>query len=185
MGGKQGGPRQRILLFPAACLILLIGITGCRTVVEPLEPGMDDRLDRQEDQLLDLAESLLQKGDYAGAVDVVDQAISCCTGRFAERALHILGNALAAPDNPMGEHSPSIRCFKRLEISSSDSVPGPAARCWVAALNEVLANEAEIRKSKKTIQDQMRRIRELERQIEQLKAVDLEPETPKTGGMVP
>jgi hypothetical protein len=31
----------------------------------------------------------------------------------------------------------------------------------------------------------MRRIRELERQIEQLKAVDLEPETSKTGGMVP
>jgi hypothetical protein len=175
MGSKQKRRGQHILLFPAACLISLILTTGCRTAVEPSKEGIDSRLDQQETLLLDRAESLLLQKNYAGAMDSVDQAIACCNGRSSERALRILETALTDAGNPMDADSPSIRCFKQLQGSLPDSVSGPAVRCWAITLNEVLADQAEIQKLKNTI-------RSLKKQIEQLKAVDLEPETPKPGG---
>lgn len=177
MGGKQNRCRQHIFLFPAACLIYFILMTGCRTASGPLAGGPSPRTDQLEAQLLDQAEACLKSKDYAGTLKRVDQAICCCSGRYSKRALHILEATLAAPNNPVDAHHRAIRCFKSLDSSSSDSMTGPAARCWAAALNEVIANEAEIQELKMTIQ-------KLKRQIEQLKAVDLESQTPKSDGNV-
>jgi hypothetical protein len=185
MGGKQKRSGQHILLFTAACLIFLIGMTGCGAVVRHLETGPATSPDRQENQFLDQAEIFLQQQEYVKALDSVNQAISCCTGRFAGRAFHIMGIALAASDYPMASGSRSFGCFRRLDMSFSDSVYRQTARCWADALDEVLKDEAKMQNMRKTIQSQARRIQGLERQIEQLKDVDLEPETPQPGGNSP
>jgi hypothetical protein len=178
MGEKQYRRRQRVLLFPSACLIFCILMTGCRSAPPPLGEDLAAQADRQETQLLNRAEACLQKRDYAGALRYVDRAMSCCSGHFSHRTLRILQTVLAAPENSMGDQSRAIRCFKGLNASSPESVAGPASRCWVAALDELLADRAEIRKLKKNIQT-------LKKQIEELKAVDLETETSEPDGQIP
>jgi|GEM_PF-4254161 len=185
MGGKQKRHRQHVLLFFAACLIFPMMTIGCRTAPRPLVPGPYSPEDRQESQLLDIAELFLEKKDYSGAMNAVREAISCCSGRFSDRAAHLLVIMLSAPDNPMGIRNDVIRCVKTLEVSFPDAVYGPASRCWTAALNEFSARETEIRDLRKTIQSQRKEIRTLERQLEQLKAVDLELQPPKLGDESP
>lgn len=149
------------------------------TIAGAMEESQIGELESLESQLLDQAEFFLQKKDYKSALNSLEKAITCCGGRFSDRTLHILAIVLAHHDNPMSDRNDSIRCFKWLEASFPDSVYGPASRCWVAVVNEFLVYETEIRKLRKTIQFQLKEIRSLERQIEQLKAVDLELETPK------
>jgi tetratricopeptide (TPR) repeat protein len=154
--------------------------------VPPASPsGELTPLARLESQLLDRAENLLQRGDPAAALESVDKAITCCNGRFADRALHILNDALAQPEIAAGHHVQSIQCFDRLEAEHPEAVYGPAARCWAIALNALLARDADVKKLRKTIRQQSRQIQILQKQIEQLKAVDLELETPKPNVNVP
>jgi hypothetical protein len=185
MGGKQPRPRQRILLFLAAGLMCSFAAAGCRAVVRPAGEGPGARLDRQETQFLDQAESRLQTGDDAGALDALHQAAACCTGRYSERTLHILARVLTAPGNAAGQGSRAIRCFRRLKDSDFAAIKGPAARCWATALDEVLTNQAEIQMLRGTLAARDQRIETLQKQIDQLKAVDLEPETTKPGGKTP
>jgi hypothetical protein len=162
----------------------LTGTTGGTTPTPP-SPGGISPLTRTESQLLDRAQYLLQKGDSAAALRAVDKAITCCNGRFADRALHILTDAMAQPDVAAGHRSQVIQCFDRLEAEHPEVVYGPAARCWTIALNALLRRDAEVQKLRKTNQQQRKQIQKLQKQIEQLKAVDLELETPKPNVNVP
>jgi len=148
-------------------------------------PGGLSPLARTESQLLDRAQNLLQKGDSTAALETIDKAITCCNGHFADRALHILNDAMAQPDVAAGHRSRVIQCFDRLEAEHPETVYGPAARCWTIALNGLLRRDAEVQKLRKTIQQQRKQIQKLQKQIEQLKAVDLELETPKPDVNVP
>jgi hypothetical protein len=149
------------------------------TFAEGMEEGQIAASESMESQLLDQAEFFLQKEDYKSALNSLEKAITCCGRRFPDRTLHILAIVLAHPDNPMSDDNYPIRCFKWLESSFPDSVYGPASRCWVAVVNEFLVYETEIRNLRISIQSHLKEIRSLKRQIEQLKAVDLELQTPK------
>lgn len=175
MGGKQDWPRQHILLFTAVCLTFLITMTGCRANAALPAKGADSGDDQQEVQLLDRAESFLQAKEYSRAFDLVDQAIACCAGRHSRRALSILMTALTAPGDTLADSSKATKCFRGLANPIEDPFADPAAQCWAATLNEVMTNEAQIRRLKKDIQA-------LEIQIERLKAVDLEPISPHPNG---
>jgi hypothetical protein len=202
MGGKRKRQRQYILLFPAACLLLLM-MAGCGPLIEP--HALPDRKDQsspvpvdsekeapsarhgqpEAQHLLDQAEVFLEKGKPANALAVIEKVIVCCEGQFPERTLRIMTDALTSPDSHEGRRNEMIQRFLQLEASSPASVYGPAAGSWVAALKEVLAKETEIRNLKQTIQSQKRQLQVLERQIEQLKAVDLELESPDHVDEVP
>jgi hypothetical protein len=226
MGGKPERQRQHILLFSAACLILLMMAGGCRsaggeplrfpekesrsadTTAKTIEPEnalaqepdqswMSGRiapptaqnaptpLDRLESQWLDRAATAMQGGNSANALASIDKAVTCCNGRFADRAVRLLTGLLARPGVAANHRSQAIQCFLQLEANRPEAVYGAAARCWASALDEVLAREADIQKLRKTIQLQKRQIQILEKQIEQLKAVDLELETPQPNLNVP
>jgi len=221
MGGKRKRPRQYILLFPAACLMLLVTAVGCRMAIErpafpdhpgpgakapsektpsstpdepgdlpqpsvqPLEPSPTTHLARLETQFLDRAAILLQKGQTEEALASVGKALTCCEGRFSDRALQILADALARSNSAADRHGEAFACFPRLESAFPDAVYGPAAQCWAATLNALFVKDAQIQKLSHTIRIQKKRIEGLEKQIEQLKAVDLELESPKPSMGVP
>jgi hypothetical protein len=175
MGAEQDRIRQRILLFLATGLISAIITTSCGTVARPPKDEHGAWQDQMESQLLDRAEDLLKNEEYSVAVNVIGRAASCCRGRYSQRTLRLLESALAAPDNPIGSHSLAISCLKGLKNSFSGPVTQETARCRTAALNEILQNENKMLELK-------RKVRRLERQIEQLKAVDLERPLPRSGG---
>jgi hypothetical protein len=150
-----------------------------------LAPTALTPLEQVESQWLDRAAIYMKRGDTTNALASIDKAAACCNGRFADRTVRMLRDVLARPGVAAEHRSQAIQCFLRLEATRPDVVYGPAARCWTSALSEVLTRETDVRKLRKTIQLQKRKIQELEKQIEQLKAVDLELETPKPNLNVP
>lgn len=181
MGGKRKRRRQYVLLFAAVCLTFSLLMTGCRSALEPVIPDPYTPIDRQEARMLDQAASYLQQGNPDAAVQSVKKAIACCNGRFGDRALHLLVTAMTDPRHPTRGATHTIRCFQLMEAGYPGGLKGPAARCWAAALIEISDQQAEIQQLKMTIQLQKHKIQTLSKQIEQMKAVDLEP-TPPTPG---
>lgn len=202
MGRKQKRLWKYILLFPAACLILLHAITGCQLSVEnpDLRPRQDQQgelseisagldttseLDQLETQLLDQADASMKDGEVVQALQSVADAISCCKGHSSDRALDIITIALAHPNYRRYNHDHSISCEERLDAAFSKLGYGPTTACWLAALSELLATETENQRLRFTIESQERKIQILRKQIAQLKAVDLEFVQPESAVEVP
>lgn len=166
MGRKHKRLWQHILLFPAACLIVLNMISGCQLPAkgpEPLQrldqsgnvsetkPIQDQdttataNLQQVEGRLLDQADAFMKRGEVDQALQVVAKAISCCEGQYPGRAADIIG----------------------------------------AASSEVSARGTEMQRLRNTVRTQTSTIQLLKEQIAQLKAVDLELVQPGTTGEVP
>lgn len=201
MGRKQKRSGQYIFLFPAACVIIVMVLGGCRPAASPpeLPPGREQAgrlsmtevnpesaagLKSLEDRLLNQADEKLGRGDASAALRFAAEAISCCNGEFAERALQIIRAALDHPSLRLENPAHAAGCLQRLQAAARGAGYAPVAGCWVASLPELSAREAEIRKLRNTIRARTDRIQSLNRQLEQLKAVDLElvqPEQPAGG----
>ena len=201
MGRKQKRSWQYILLFPAACIIILNVLGGCRpTIPSPELPPFQDQPDQfpetpsnqesavslkaLENRFLDQAEASLKRGNASESLYFVAEAISCCNGEFSDRALTIIRAALAHPSLRLKNPVQATGCLQSLEAAVRGAGYGPVAGCWLATLSELSARDAEIKKQRITIRTQTDIIEALKKQIEKLKAVDLElvqPEQP-TGG---
>jgi hypothetical protein len=156
MGRKHNRLRQYILLFPAACLIVLNMISGCQLPAKgpapPQQldqsgnvPGTTENLKQLEGRLLDQADAFMKRGEVEQALQAVARAISCCEGQYPGRAADILG----------------------------------------AASSEMSARETEIQRLGNTVRSQAGTIQLLKEQIARLKAVDLELVQPEAQGEVP
>lgn len=202
MGRKQKKLWKHILLFPATCLILLNAIIGCQQSVErTVLPVQQDqlpelsrktsaidtatKLEEMEAQLLDQADALIKNGEVINALQYVADSISCCEGHFSGRAFDILRTALAHPDLKPDNYTNAVRCLGQMEEGFPKFGYGLDTGCWVTALGEMLAMEINSQRLKDIIRSQDRRIKTLIKQIEQLKAVDLEPVQPESTVEVP
>ncbi len=191
MGRKQKKLWKHILLFPAICLIVLNVIIGCRQSVErpdlsvqqaqpdtlPKIPSGQEhatKLDRLEVQLLDQADASMKNGEVVHALQSVAESISCCEGHFSARAFGIIETALAQPDGNVDTSVNAVRCLRRMKDAVTKFGYGPETGCWVTALSEMLAIDAENQRLNDIIRSQDKEIRTLTKQMEQLKAVDLE-----------
>jgi hypothetical protein len=166
MGRKHNWLRQYILLFPAACLIVLNMISGCQlpakgpatpqqldqsgnvpgtNPVQGLDSTATENLKQVEGRLLDQADAFMKRGEVEQALQTVARAISCCEGQYTGRAANILG----------------------------------------AASSEMSARETEIQRLRNTVRAHTGTIQLLKEQISRLKAVDLELVQPETTGEVP
>lgn len=166
MGRKHERLRQHILLFPAACLIVLNMISGCQLPAKGPEPsqqldqsgnvsgtmsvqGQDSTATENQQQLagqlLDQADAFMKRGEVDQALQAVAEAISCCEGQYPGRAAEIIG----------------------------------------AASSEMSARGTEIQRLRNTVRVQTGTIQLLKEQIAQLKAVDLELVQPESTGEVP
>ncbi|MCP4340472.1 MAG: hypothetical protein GY799_16680 [Desulfobulbaceae bacterium] len=202
MGRKQKRLWKYILLFPAACLILVNMIVGCQMSVE--HPDLSGRQDPPGDLLgttlakdtaanlallealiLDQADASLENGEIAEALEYVALAISCCNEQYSGRALEIVGMSLVHPNYRLDNYGHADNCLRRCEAATPSSGDGAITACWVTALSELLAKETENQTLRDTIGSQKRRIQTLKKQISQLKAVDLELVQPESAIEVP
>lgn len=166
MGRKHKRLWQYILLFPAACLIVLHMISGCQLTAKGPEPpqrldqsgnvsvirpvqGQDtsatENRQQLEGRLLDQADAFMKRGEVDQALQAVAEAISCCEGQYPGRTADIIG----------------------------------------AASSEMSARETEIQRLRNTVRAQAGTIQLLKEQIARLKAVDLELVPPEPTGEVP
>jgi hypothetical protein len=127
-----------------------------------------------EDGLLNQADASLASGDASKALQFVAKAVSCCNEASSDRALQIIRAALDHPSLRLENPAEAAGCLQRLTAAAKGAGYGPVAGCWVASLQELSARDAEIRKQRSTIRARTEMIETLNRQIEQLKAVDLE-----------
>ncbi len=138
---------------------------------------------RKARRLLERGETELARGDAGEAVAAAARVFSCCEKEFPERTLRLLSHALAQQEGR--KRGETVRRFLQLEAEFPDTVYGPAAACWTAALLEGLARDDSLARLRQVNRSQKNQIQTLERKIEQLKAVDLELEAPEKAGEVP
>jgi hypothetical protein len=194
MGRKQKKLWQHILLFPASCLIILNVIIGCQGLLERSgfpqrqnEAGKDTaiNLDRLEAQLLNQADESIKNGEIIEALQLATQSISCCRGQLSDRTLNTVRTILAHPEYRLDNQDQALSCLRQLEATFPEPGNSQTTGCWLTGLSELLTKETKIKKMKNTIKSQAETIQTLEKQIEQLKAVDLEPVQPETAVKVP
>lgn len=94
-----------------------------------------------------------------------------------------MGLALAHPDNPAADPAEALARFESLATDFPDSPHALEARTWSTTLSRVISlqtqneeNAEKIQKLNRELDSRSRRINVLEKQIEQLKAVDLDVE---------
>lgn len=164
MGRKHKRLWQYILLFPAACLIVLHMISGCQLPAKGPEPpprldqsgnvpgtrpvqsqDATEKLELPEGRLLDQAEAFMKRGEIVQALRAVAEAMSDCEGQYPGRAADIIG----------------------------------------AASSEMSVRETEMQRLRNTVRAQAGTIQLLKEQIARLKAVDLELVPPEPTGEVP
>jgi hypothetical protein len=209
MGGKHKRHGEHLLLFIATGVIFFVMLTGCmgttkKTVMSqeadntgkqiPYLPegfvSSEQLADEEDDPdcFLDDAALSIQQGECKNALEMIFFAVSCCENcgeGFFNRALHLMAVALSHPDCYPGDSNKTVSFFLRLESSFPDSVKGRPARSWLNFIEDVLIQNEDCSVMKDKLASHLKKIRALESQIEQLKAVDFELETSKTGELSP
>ena len=199
MGEKRKRRGKYFLSLSALCMIFMVILAGCQVMFRraavvsggtaetgPLEENSAETKDRESEMqpedcpLLDQAESHEAAGEYPLAMDAVARAVATCNDgdeRNANRALGIMIRSMAHIKSQKNDVHTIMGCFVNPGLPLPDQ--GAAARCWISVLDELMALSAEVTALKSVTASQRNRIEALKRQIEQLKAVDLELGTPE------
>jgi hypothetical protein len=137
--------------------------------------------------ILDDAETQLDSGNAADALYGATRVLACCRESLGDRALYLLGMARIHPDNPASDPTEALTSFEALAAEFPESPLATEARAWSAVLGELIGLRQQTGTDAKLIQGlnkelsrRSRKIKALEEQIEQLKAVDLGAEDPLT-----
>ncbi len=154
-------------------------------LAEGSAPGRTGSLDRLEAKSLAQAEKSVKQGEISKALLSVAQAISLRQGQVSARALGIIRAILARPEYNLDNHDSAGNCLRQLESSFPHSKYDPTASCWLTGLSELTDKKAKIQELRNVLRSQNVTIQTLRRQIEQLKAVDLELVQPDTAVEVP
>ncbi len=137
--------------------------------------------------ILAAAEAQLDSGDTAGALSGAARVLDCCRESLGDRALYLSGLAALHPGNPAADPTEALTSFEALATEFPESPLASEARAWSAVLEELIGLRKKTGTDAKMIQGlnrelsrRLRKIKALEEQIEQLKAVDLGAEDPLT-----
>jgi len=126
---------------------------------------------------LDLAEKLVNKGDYEGALKEDDAVVRVYPGVSpGDRALFHMGLIWAHPDNAGRDYKKALDCFQRLIKDFPGSALMEEVRVWVGAINELMLYEGRVRDREDTIsvlKKQLDALKETDTRVEQ-KNKDLE-----------
>jgi hypothetical protein len=127
-----------------------------------------------------LGESLLARGDYAGARVQAEHVLEHFPGHADDQALYLMGMVLIHPDNPQGDPREAAAAFRRLVVGSPDSPLVAGARTWLALIADLEhgARAAERLKAqnqtlREQLDDETEKRLKLEERLQQMKAVDL------------
>lgn len=177
MGKKRGKKGKYLFLHGACLLIILLLSAGCATTF------FQKRW--QGHKHLDLAEKLISKGDYEGALKEYEEVVRLFPGvPPGDRSLFHMGLIWTHPDNPQKNYGKALECFQRLVRDFSQSALSEEAVVWVGAINELIWCEGKIKDLEETLnaskkqlnaktKDLEETISALKKQLNALKEIDL------------
>jgi len=122
---------------------------------------------------LDVAEKLMIKGDFEGALKEYDEVVRLFPGVSpGDSALFHMGLIRAHPDNPQRDYKKTLECFRRLDRDFPRSALRDEVRVWIVAIDELTRRESQIKDLEKTVSA-------LENRLKALKEIDINVEEKK------
>ncbi len=155
MGRERTRKGKYLLLYPACCITLLLGIWGCANFLGKWEG--EGRLAR--------ARTLLAKGKYEASLREAKEVLGLYPRTLGEEALFQMGLIYAYPKNPDRDYNRALECFHGVIKDFPQSKIKDQAGVWVLFLQEIMDKEREIG----NLKDQLLRLKEIDLGIEEKK----------------
>ncbi len=182
MGAKQTRTGQQLLLYVAGCVIWAMMAMGC--LHWPPQP-------QGEKQLVE-ARQRLASGDYSSALAINRRVLAQFPTRLADQSLFQIGLVYAHPHNPDRNIQKAVDSFQGIIDRYPTSQLQPDAHLWLAVLDQLRAQEGQIRfltqrsaPLKKALKMQKKKISQLQDQLEKLKRIDIHMEEKKRDAIPP
>ena len=168
--GKKREAKGKYLFLHGACLLLTLLLSvGCAATLNHQKRW-------QGQKHLDLAEKLISKGDYAGALKENEEVVRLFpTASPGDSALFHMGLIWAHPDNPQRNYKKALGSFQRVLRDFPGSALKEDAGVWSGAIKELIRCEGKIRELEETVSDLKNRLnvlKEIDIGIEEKKRED-------------
>jgi outer membrane protein assembly factor BamD (BamD/ComL family) len=168
MGRERTREGKYLLLCPACCVALLLGILGCTHFPVPENWKGEERLAR--------AWTLFAKGKYGASLTETKEVLRIYPRSLGDLALFQMGLIYAHPKNPDQDYQRALQRFQRLIKEFPQSKFKNQAQVWVLFIQEIMDKEGEIgelrheaRQLGKTLGKEEEKVKKLESQVEKLK----------------
>jgi outer membrane protein assembly factor BamD (BamD/ComL family) len=166
MGRERTREGKYLLLYPACCIALLLGIWGCTHFPENWKG--EGRLAR--------AWTLFAKGKYGASLRETKEVLRIYPRTLGDLALFQMGLIYAHPKNPDQDYQRSLKRFQGVIKDFPQSKFKNQAEVWVLFIREIMDKEKEIGELRqegshlgKALGKEEQKVRELESQVEKLK----------------
>lgn len=166
MGRERTREGKYLLLYPAYCIALLLGIWGCTHFPENWKG--EGRLAR--------AWTLFAKGKYGASLRETKEVLRIYPRTLGDLALFQMGLIYAHPKNPDQDYERSLKHFQKVIKDFPQSKFKNQAEVWVLFILEIMDKEEEIVELRqegshlgKALGKEEQKVRKLESQVEKLK----------------
>jgi outer membrane protein assembly factor BamD (BamD/ComL family) len=167
MGRERTWEWKYLLLYPACCIALLLGIWGCAYFPETWKGEVR----------LASAGTHFSKGKYGASLSEIKEVLRMYPRSLGDQALFQMGLVYAHPKNPDQDYQSALKSFKRVIREFPRSKFKNQAEVWVWYIQEVMDKEREISELKqdgshlgKALGEEEEKVRSLEDQTEKLQA---------------
>ena len=167
MGRERTREWKYLLLYPACCIALLLGIWGCAHFPETWKGEV--RLAR--------AWTHFSKGRYGASLSETTEVLRIYPRSLGDQALFQMGLVYAHPMNPDQDYQRSLESLQRVIKEFPRSKFKNQAEVWAWYIQEIMDKEREIGELKqdgshlgKALGEEEEKVRSLEDQTEILKA---------------
>lgn len=167
MGRERTREWKYLLLYPACCIALLLGIWGCAHFPETWKGEV--RLAR--------AWTHFSKGRYGASLSETTEVLRIYPRSLGDQALFQMGLVYAHPKNPDQDYQRSLESLQRVIKEFPRSKFKNQAEVWAWYIQEIMDKEREIGELKqdgshlgKALGEEEEKVRSLEDQTEILKA---------------
>ena len=167
MGRERTRVWKYLLLYPACCIALLLGIWGCAHFPEKWKGEV--RLAR--------AWTHFSKGKYGASLSETTEVLRIYPRSLGDQALFQMGLVYAHPKNPDQDYQRSLESLQRVIKEFPRSKFKNQAEVWVWFIQEIIDKEREIGELKqdgshlgKALGEEEEKVRSLEDQTERLQA---------------
>ena len=160
MGRKRETKRKYLFLYGACLLVVMILNDGCATT-----SNLQTRWQARKD--LELAEKLLSKGDYAGALKENEKIVRLFPSESpGDSALFYMGLIWAHPNNPQKNYAKALESFQMIDRDYPQSELKEEVSVWSDVIKKLIRYEGDINDLEKTVTD-------LKNRLNTLKEIDI------------
>lgn len=167
MGRERTRKGKHLLLYPACCIALVLGLWGCAHLQEKWEGEWS----------LARAGTLLAEGKYDSSIREAKAVLRLYPQSLGDEALFRMGLIYAYPGNPDQDYEKSLKCFQRVIKEYPQSKLKDQAKAWAYVLQEIMDKERKIGELRgknsnleMTLKKKGEKVKELESQAQRLQA---------------